>query len=416
MALIGKMLIAQGGGPTAVINESLVGIIKEARRNPNVTHVYGALNGVQGIAEETFVDLTYETEENLECIAQTPGSILLSTRIKPDEEYLMRMFEVMRHHDVRYFMYIGGNDSAETVRIIKDFARKEDYELVAMHVPKTIDNDLLENDHTPGFGSAARYVLQAFRGVEKDNMAMGGIYIGIIMGRHAGFLTAAAALAQQSEDEGPHLVYVPEIPFKLSKFLDDVEEVYNKFGRCTIAVSEGLADEEGKPVITQLMESEVDDHGNVQLSGNGLLGDMLAEHVKKRLKIDRVRADTFGYLQRSFLGVRSDTDAKEAREAGEVAAKLAFKGLSGSVALKRIPPYRINYELVPVESVARLSKVMPREFMNEEGNYVSEAFIKYVKPLIGNNIPEIAVLRSPAVTKSFHLKEQAEKEQEEKEL
>lgn len=404
MPLIGKMLIAQGGGPTAVINESLVGVIKEARRNPNVTHIYGALHGIQGIAEEDFVDLAYETEGNLECIAKTPGSILLSTRVKPDEAYLMRMFEVMRHHNIRYFLYIGGNDSAETVRIIKEFAQREDYDLMAVHIPKTIDNDLRENDHSPGFGSAARYVLQAFRGVEKDNMAMGGIYIGIIMGRHAGFLTAAAALAQQSEDEGPHLIYVPEIPFKLEKFLDDVERVYKKFGRCTIAVSEGIEDEKGNPVISQLVEDEVDSHGNVQLSGNGLLGDMLAEAIKKRLNISRVRADTFGYLQRSFLGVRSDVDAKEAREVGEVGAKLAFKGLSGSVVMRRIPPYRVYYELVPIEKVARYSKSMPREFMNKEGNFVSEEFIQYARPLVGNDIPEIAVLRSPPIPKTFLVK------------
>lgn len=402
MPLVGKMLIAQGGGPTAVINESLVGIIKEARRNPNVTHIYGALNGIQGIYEERFVDLAYETEENIECIAKTPGSILLSTRVKPDGDYLMRMFEVMRHHDVRYFLYIGGNDSADTVRIIKEYADKEDYDLVAIHIPKTIDNDLRENDHSPGFGSAARYVIQAFRGVEKDNMALGGIYIGIIMGRHAGYLTAAAALAQQSEDEGPHLVYVPEIPFDLTSFLDDVEQVYNKFGRCTIAVSEGIEDAEGNPIITHLMKTASDSHGNIQLSGNGLLGDMLAEAVKDRLNITRVRADTFGYLQRSFLGVRSDTDAKEAREVGEVGAKQAFKGLSGSIVIRRVPPYRVYYELVPVEMVARESKVMPREFMNEAGNFVSDAFVEYARPLIGNNIPEIAVLRSPPIAKTFY--------------
>ncbi|HZK10055.1 MAG TPA: 6-phosphofructokinase, partial [Clostridia bacterium] len=183
-----------------------------------------------------------------------------------------------------------------------------------------------------------------------------------------------------------------------------VERVYKKFGRCTIAVSEGIEDEKGNPVISQLVEDEVDSHGNVQLSGNGLLGDMLAEAIKKRLNISRVRADTFGYLQRSFLGVRSDVDAKEAREVGEVGAKLAFKGLSGSVVMRRIPPYRVYYELVPIEKVARYSKSMPREFMNKEGNFVSEEFIQYARPLVGNDIPEIAVLRSPPIPKTFLVK------------
>ena len=219
MKLEGKVLIAQGGGPTAVINQSLVGIILEARRYPQITKIYGALNGVSGIVDERFVDLTQETERNLEEIANTPSSALGSTRDKPDEAYCKQMFEVMRAHDIRYFFYIGGNDSSDTVRIVSEEAGKVGYDFRTVHIPKTIDNDLMGNDHTPGYGSAARFVTQCFMGANLDNRALKGVYIGIVMGRHAGFLTAASAMAQRFPDDGPHLIYLPERPFHMSQFL-----------------------------------------------------------------------------------------------------------------------------------------------------------------------------------------------------
>ncbi len=404
MSLIGKMLIAQGGGPTAVINQSLVGAILEARRNPNVTEVYGALRGVDGIVNENFLDLDFETEENLERVASTPSSALLSTRAKPDKEYCRRMFEVIRHHDVRYFYYIGGNDSSDTVRIVKEFADRADYDLVAVHIPKTIDNDLMENDHTPGFGSAARYVTQVFQGVNQDNRSLEGVYIGIVMGRHAGYLTAASALAKTYEDDGPHLIYLPEVPFVMENFLADIKEVYERLGRCVVAVSEGICDDQGNPIITKLVEAESDAHGNVQLSGTGALGDLLSQKIKNGLGISRVRVDTYGYPQRSFAGVVSDVDAREAREVGAMAAKYGRDGLSGSVAIRRTGDYAVEYELVDLEAVAAKTKVMPKNFINKKGNHVTEAFIKYVKPLVGTNLPETARLRSPQVERTFHKK------------
>ena len=273
MKLQGKVLVAQGGGPTAVINQSLVGVVLESRKFTQVTSVYGAINGVRGIINEEFLDLTQETTQNLEQVAITPSSALLSTRDKPDEKYCQEMFRVMRAHDVRYFLYVGGNDSSDTVHIVNGQAEKAGYEFRAIHIPKTIDNDLVVNDHTPGYGSAARFVAQAFVGANLDNASLPGVYIAVVMGRNAGFLTAASAVARKYPDDGPHLIYLPERAFHVDRFLQDVKAKYDRFGRCVVAVSEGILDPDGSPVITKLVDRiERDAHGNVQLSGTGALG------------------------------------------------------------------------------------------------------------------------------------------------
>jgi len=221
--------------------------------------------------------------------------------------------KVLKAHGIGAFFYIGGNDSSDTVRIVAEEARKSGHALRAMHIPKTIDNDLVGNDHTPGYPSAARFVAQAFMGVNLDNAALPGVYCAVVMGRHAGFLTAAAAMARQFPDDGPHLIYVPERTFVVDKFLADVKATYDRRGRCIIAVSEGVHDEKGEPIITKLASNvERDAHGNVQLSGTGALADLLCEEVKNKLAIKRVRGDTFGYLQRSFVGCVSEVDRCEA--------------------------------------------------------------------------------------------------------
>ncbi len=401
MNLKGKVLVAQGGGPTAVINQSFVGVVKEAKKHENVTKVYGAIGGIEGIINEEFIDLTAETEHNLEMVAQTPSSGLLSCRVKPDKEYCLKCFEVMKAHNVRYFFYIGGNDSSDSVKIINQYAKEQDYEFVAVHIPKTIDNDLVENDHCPGFGSAARFVASAFMGVNLDNRALKGVYIGIVMGRHAGFLTASSSVARVFPDDGPHLIYVPEKPFSVENFLKDVEREYKKYGRCIVAVSEGISDENGTPIITKLVdEVEKDEHGNVQLSGTGALGDLLVKTVKEKLNISRVRSDTFGYLQRSFMGVVSDVDQKEAREVGEKAVKFAVDEMkNGSVVIKRVGNYAVNYELMPVEKIGGKTKVMDDKFINNEGNNVTDEWDKYVRPLIGSNLQTPARVRNTKVEK-----------------
>ena len=398
--LEGKVLVAQGGGPTAVINQSVVGVTLEARKFPQVKAVYGAIHGVQGIVKEDFLDLTRETTHNLEQVAETPSSALLSTRDKPDDAYCARIFKVMQKHDIRYFFYVGGNDSSDTVRIVNQHAEEAGYEFRAIHIPKTIDNDLLLNDHCPGFGSAARFVTQAFIGLNLDNRALSGVLIGVVMGRHAGFLTASSSLARKYLDEGPHLVYLPERPFSTDRFIADVDRIYAKHGLCTVAVSEGIQDDKGTPIALTLSDSaERDAHGNVQLSGSGALGDLLADQIKSKLKIKRVRADTFGYLQRSFLGVVSDRDAHEAREVGEIAVQYAmWDNVDGSVVLRRpVLNYSVSYDLVPLESVAGKTRVMPDEFINAEGDGVTTAFDNYCRPLIGSSVPEPHRLRAPRV-------------------
>lgn len=400
--LHGKAVVAQGGGPTAVINQSLVGVVLEARKFDCIENVYGAMHGVSGIVKEDFMDLTQATTHNLEMVANTPSSGMLSTRDKPDAEYCSKVFKVLKAHDVRYFYYIGGNDSADTCRIVNENAQKEGYELRVVHIPKTIDNDLLVTDHCPGFGSAGLFVSQAFAGINLDNRSIPGIYIGVIMGRNAGFLTAASIFAKKYPDDGPHLVYVPEKAFNKEKFLVDVERIYRENGRCVIAVSEGICDANGEPMIASLVKSqEKDAHGNVQLSGTGALGDALADLIKSQLKIKRVRTDTFGYLQRSYLGTVSSVDANEAREVGEKAVQFSvWHNVDGSVAIRRTGDYSVEYFLTPLSTVARNTKSMPDEFIDVENSTITDAFKSYARPIIGS-LPQYDRIWAPRVPKIF---------------
>jgi len=279
---------------------------------------------------------------------------------------------------------------------VNEQADKAGYELRVIHIPKTIDNDLKVTDHCPGYGSAAKFVAQAFAGVNLDNRAIPGVYIGVVMGRHAGFLTAAACMAKKYPDDGPHLIYLPERPFAKKQFLDDVRSVYRKHGRCIVAVSEGIVDTKGRPIAEQLTAGEKDAHGNVQLSGTGALGDLLSLWVKDATDIKRVRADTLGYLQRSFLGCVSEVDQFEAREVGEKAAQYAiWYHQDGSVAIRRVGDYAVEYFLTSLDSVAREAIKMPGKFINKSGNYVTEAFKNYARPLFNAQLALVDLLVRP---------------------
>ena len=393
--LQGKVLVAQGGGPTAVINQSLAGVVIESRKFPGVERVYGACHGVRGIVDEDFLDLTQETTDNLDLVAATPCSALGSTRDKPDLKYCQQIFKVLKAHRVGTFFYIGGNDSSDTLRIVSDEARKADYALRCIHIPKTIDNDLVLNDHTPGYPSAARFVASAFAGANLDNAALPGVYVAVVMGRHAGFLTAASALGRKYEDDGPHLIYVPERTFQKERFLADVKAVHERLGRCVVAVSEGIHDASGKPVATTLARRvEKDAHGNIQLSGTGALADLLTDSVRTELKISRVRGDTLGYLQRSFLGCVSDVDQREAREVGEKAAQYAHWGdQDGSVTLHRTGSYSVDYRLHALADVAAKTRTMDDAFIAASGNDVTREFLLYLRPLVGSGMPDAFRLR-----------------------
>src|SRR6185437_11825024 len=224
----GNAVIGQSGGPTSVINQSLVGVVQEMRKAGLVDQLLGARHGVRGIISDDFINLNNVPDDLLERIAETPAAALGSTRDKPDAAYCEKIFKSFAKHNVCYFYYIGGNDSADTARIVGDLAAKEGHELKVFHIPKTIDNDLRVHDHTPGYGSAAKFVAAAIMGDNYDNASLPGIKVDVIMGRHAGFLTAASVLARQHPEDGPHLIYVPEAPFDEAKFLADVERVYSK--------------------------------------------------------------------------------------------------------------------------------------------------------------------------------------------
>jgi 6-phosphofructokinase len=391
----GTVVIGQSGGPTAVINQTLVGIVTTAlAQGARMPRVLGAIRGIQGILDEDYCDFAREDAATLEVVAGTPSAALRSVRLKPTPEVCQQVLARFKSRDVRSFFYIGGNDTAETAHLINEMAEKDGYALRCFHCPKTIDNDLLVTDHTPGYGSAAKWVAQAFMGDNLDNRSLGGIKINVVMGRHAGWLTAASVLARIFPEDGPHLVYCPEAEFSLPSFQADVLRVYQRLGRCVIAVSEGIRGPGGAEIIDL---GETDSHGNKQLSGSGALGDFLAGQLKSFLGRaapqgkHRIRADTFGYLQRCFPGVVSSVDAQEARLAGVAAVRAALEGApSGSVAFRRRAgtAYGIDTFITPLRSVAKETKAMPRSWLNQSGNDVVEAqLLPYLRPLVGDLPP-----------------------------
>ncbi|MCC6428585.1 MAG: diphosphate--fructose-6-phosphate 1-phosphotransferase [Phycisphaerales bacterium] len=414
--ITGNAVIGQSGGPTAVINQSLVGVVEGLRcglqASGHVKRVLGMRHGVRGLTKGEFHDLTDMHQDVLDRLAMTPSAGLGSTRDKPDKAYCERVLEACRKHDVRYFFYIGGNDSSDTCRIVREMAVAIGYDMRCFHLPKTVDNDLKENDHTPGFPSAARFVAMASMSDFMDNISLPGIKINVVMGRHAGFLTAASALARRYDrslnpetdgvsTDGPQLIYVPEVAFDIERFLADVDGIYSKKGRCHIVVSEGIQDKDGVAIGAKLIKNaQTDSHGNVQLSGSGALGDQLSDLIKEKLtpaggKPPRVRADTFGYVQRCWPDA-SIIDRMEARRSGRFGATLAMRGeMDGSVAIKRPgtgsalwmgtdngAPYVSEYARVELSAIAAKTRHMPEEFLLGHNN-VSKRFIEYCLPLVG---------------------------------
>ena len=395
----GKAIIGQSGGPTAVINRSLVGFIKEAV-NADFDEVLGARHGLAGMLSKDFVDLSSLSESQLFGIGKTPAAALGSVRKKPTEQDIEQLVSIFEKENIRNFFYIGGNDSAETANLVADGANQIGYEMKAFHIPKTIDNDLKETDHCPGYGSAARFVAHAFQGDDADNRSLKGIKINVLMGRHAGWLTAASTLGKSTEEDGPHLVYLPEKVFDLDVFLKEVKEVYDALGRCVIAVSEGIHNAKGEYFL-QTYASETgsglagqkDSHGNIQLSGSGALGDTLTNIVSEQIDGARVRADTFGYLQRSFLADVSSVDAEEAERVGQHAVVSSKESQSGSVILKRqfSDNYFCDVDVVDLHKVAKYTKDMPKEFIEKDKPYVTNEFFEYAMPLTGGIEPKTQI-------------------------
>jgi 6-phosphofructokinase len=372
-------VIAQGGGPTAVINQTLAGAVLEARKRHPGARVLGARHGVRGIRDGDYVDLSAVPEAQLKLIAGTPSAALGSTRDKPDAAYCELVLNGLKKAGADAFIYIGGNDTAGTQQILTDASGGA---MAFAHAPKTIDNDLVDNDHTPGFISAGEFVAAAFLSVDLDFRALPGVYVGIVMGRHAGFLTAAAATWRLDEDSGPHLVYVPERGFSVPRFIDDVKKTLDRHKRCIVAVSEGVSTEDGRSLVESIVPAEKlerDAHGNVKLSGTDL-GAAFEQALADGLPGKRARVDTLGYLPRGAISMISPVDASEAFQAGAFAVEAAGKG-GGSVALQFDGASTVT-RLVPLSNVAGKTRHMPDDFLKPDENQMSETGLAYLKRLL----------------------------------
>jgi 6-phosphofructokinase len=372
-------VIAQGGGPTAVINQTMVGAALEARKRYPKARVLGAIHGVRGIRDGIYVDLHKVAEKDLLKIANTPSAALGSTRDKPDAAYTAKVLEGLKKVKADVFVNIGGNDTSGTQQILTDAAGGD---MVFMHAPKTIDNDLMENDHTPGFISAGEFVAGAFKSVDLDFRSLPGIYVGIVMGRHAGFLTAASAAWREDKDDGPHLIYVPERPFSTKQFIDDVKRTMDKHKRCIVAVSEGVSTADGKSLVESIVGSdkiERDAHGNVKLSGSDL-NRAFEYALAEGLPGKRARVDALGYMPRGYIGAINKTDAREAFKAGAMAVKVSEKG-GASIAIK-YEGGKTVFTPVPLGNVAAKTRHMPDSFLNKEGTDLAKAGVAYFERLI----------------------------------
>lgn len=401
--LNGTCILTQSGGPTAVINSSICGAAQEAFSHSEITGVYGAVNGILGVIGEDFIDLSKESPRTIELLRQTPSSALGSCRHKLNADDFDRIFRVFEAHNVRYFLVNGGNDSMDTADRVGRMAEERGYEMRVMGIPKTIDNDLGFTDHCPGYGSVSRWLAIAVRDAGKDTEAIytsDTIKVIETMGRNAGWITASTALARQYEDEAPHLVYLPEHPFDEEQFLRDVEKVYSRLGRAVITVCEGLRNKDGEYLSASGSKLDTDGFGHKQLGG---VADMLCRIIASNLKL-KARFDKPGTIQRVSIVCASAVDLEEAYQAGRAAVRHAVEGVTGKmVTLVRESdkPYRCTTGLADLREVANAEHKVPQKYINREGNWVTEEFLDYVRPLIGGPLPEYAHLERRMVAKKI---------------
>ncbi len=385
MSLHGNALVAQSGGPSAVINNSVCGVVETWFNEAGFGTIYAGISGVKGILDENIVDLKAQDPAAIAALRHTPGAGIFSCRYKVQEEDHGRLIDIMKKHNIRYFFYNGGNDSMDTAHKMWQAAQSAGWEMRVIGVPKTIDNDLPFIDHSPGFGSAAKYIAATVRetGIDLESVSTKNkVTILEAMGRDAGWLTGAAALSRRFANEAPHLIYLPEIAFSQDKFLADVEKIYQQQGYCYVVVSEGLRDADGDYCFTS---GSVDAFGHKQLSGVGIALKDLVEH---KIGI-AARCNTLGTTQRAAMHFASKTDADEAYTVGANAVRYALEGKSGvMVTLERAGnnPYQCVYGEIALDKVANNEQKVPREWINKEGNYVTEEFINYVRPLIQGEV------------------------------
>jgi len=401
--LKGNLIVGQSGGPTAVINCSLAGVVQEAIGFPAIKGIYGMIHGIEGVLKDDLVDLRAEKAETIEGLRHTPSAALGACRTKLKDADYQRIIKVLQAHDVRYFLYIGGNDSADTCHHVGKLARESGYELRAIAVPKTVDNDLAYTDHCPGYGSVARFNAIATRDAGRDTEAIGivdNVKVIETMGRNTGWITAATALAKEAADDAPHLIYLPERPFNMELFLEDVKAVFDRLGHCIITVCEGLRDEKGEELVASKRKVDTDSFGHKQLGG---VADFLCGAIAENLSI-KARFDKPGTIQRMSILAASPVDQEEAYLVGKRAVASAVDGVSGqmiTLVRESNSPYRVTTGLAPLEEVANAEKTVPPEFINERGNFMTERYIEYARPLIGGPLPPYARLAGKRVAKKI---------------
>ena len=373
----------------------------EAMRHQDIGGIYGAINGILGVIREELVDLREEAPLSIWKLRRTPSAALGSCRYKLRQEDFNRVMEVLTAHDVGYFIYAGGNDSMDTAHKVAMLAAEKKYDLKVMGVPKTVDNDLLITDHCPGYGSVARFNALAARDSSLDTEAIytaDTVKIIETMGRDTGWITASTALARENQDDGPHLIYLPERPFVAEKFLESVQSIYKRLGRVVICVCEGLRDESGEFVTASKRATDTDTFGHKQLGG---VGDFLVSLVVSKLQI-KARCDKPGTIQRVSGLCLSQVDMEEAYRVGQVAVSKAIEGESDrmiTLIRRESAEYQCETGLVDLEKVALGRKPVPDGFMNRESNFVTPQFLEYVRPLIGGPLPEYARLRKKVLDK-----------------
>lgn len=380
-------IYGQSGGPTSVINSSLYGVIKQIQEENDIDTLFIMRNGIKGLIDDNIKDINEIPNEQIELLPFTPSAIAGSVRYKlknhnEDNTDYLKILETLKKHNIRYIFLNGGNDSMDTSLKLLSFLKTTDYDCKVIGIPKTIDNDLIITDHTPGYGSSAKFISSAIKTITYDNNCYpkGRVNIVEIMGRDAGWLTASSALAG---NEGPDLIYLPEVPFNEEKFLLDVKKVYESKHRCLVAVSEGIRKENGDFIFTQNSKDAFAHH---QLGGVGLY---LSSLVEEKLHIS-TRAIELSLLQRCYSPITSLTDVNEAIECGRHAVKFALNNLNGvMVGMFRNDSYSISYQPIELEKVANQIKYMPQSMINNEGNHVNQEFIDYALPLINeeNKIP-----------------------------
>ena len=383
--LIGNCLVAQSGGPTAVINASVAGVVSEALNQECIEEIYGGMNGVLGILKEDLIDLAEESQQNIRGLRHTPASALGTCRfkLKSDQEY-ERIIEVFEAHNIRYFFYCGGNDSQDTADKISKLAQSKGYALRVIGVPKTIDNDLVTTDHCPGYGSVVKYLCSVVKESALDHEAMGQhdlVSIIEVMGRNAGWIAAGTTLAKSKENpnDAPHLIYLPELPFSKEKFIDDVQGVLKKNKYCMVVVGEGLVDKDGNYVANSA--SGQDAFGHQQLGG---VGDFLANYVEQNLTV-KARSCKLGIGQRAAAHCSSQADNDEAFMAGQAAVKAAIDGETDKMVILvrgEGETYSCETGLAPLSEIANGVKEIPSDWISEDGVSMTAKFIKYAQPLI----------------------------------